>query len=251
MVPAGRRIGAMFSRVDGSMATAARSRRTNGRAVLAREGVAAVVGTRRCRKDEPKRSVGNTGNTGNTRNTGNPLPESSALDSSTISGASVYRPAAGLRRMGWRKWAETGGNSWSARPALRIEGMTGEAWRKDQNDHHDLAQPALQQVAGDPRASAPQGNRTHDPGVSQAAGEHGRSREADRPGGWRCEGSDARWRTGVQEARQEESRSWQSRHCQGDRRASHPVAATDRGVRQACRHRPAARSGVAASEIAS
>src|ERR1700704_2304472 len=153
MVPAGRRIGAMFSRVDGSMATAARSRRMNGRAVLAREGVPAVVVTRRCRKDEPKRSVGNTGNTGN------PLPESSALDSSTISGASVYRPAAGLCRMGWRKWAETGGNSWSARPALRIEGMTGEAWRKDQNDHHDLAQPALQQVAGDPRASAPQGNR--------------------------------------------------------------------------------------------
>ena len=31
----------MFSRVDGSMATAARSRRTGGRAVLAREGVQA------------------------------------------------------------------------------------------------------------------------------------------------------------------------------------------------------------------
>jgi hypothetical protein len=59
----------MFSRVDGSMATAARSRRTGGRAVLAREGVPAVLAARRCRKDEPKRSVGNTGNTGN------PLPE--------------------------------------------------------------------------------------------------------------------------------------------------------------------------------
>ena len=45
----------MFSRVDGSMATAARARRTGGRAVLAREEVPAVSATRRCRKDEPKK----------------------------------------------------------------------------------------------------------------------------------------------------------------------------------------------------
>ena len=50
----------MFSRVDGSMATAARA--ANGRA---RAGVPAVLATRCCRKDEPKRTGGNTGNTGN------------------------------------------------------------------------------------------------------------------------------------------------------------------------------------------
>ena len=94
----------MFGHVDGSMATAARSRLTGGRAVLAREGMPAMLATRRRRK-QPKRSGGNTGNTGN------PLPQSGAPDSSTILGASVYPPAAGLRRMGWRKWAETGGNS--------------------------------------------------------------------------------------------------------------------------------------------
>jgi hypothetical protein len=50
---------------------------------------------------QAKRSGGNTGNTGN------PLPQSGASDSSTISSASVYPPAAGLRRVGL---AETGGN---------------------------------------------------------------------------------------------------------------------------------------------
>jgi hypothetical protein len=94
----------MFGHVDGSMATAARSRLTGGRAVLAREGMPAMLATRRCRKP-PERSGGNTGNTRN------PLSQSGAPDSSTITGASVYPPAAGLRRMGWRKWAETGGNS--------------------------------------------------------------------------------------------------------------------------------------------
>jgi hypothetical protein len=35
----------MFGHVDGSMATAARSRRTGGRAVLAREGMPAMLAT--------------------------------------------------------------------------------------------------------------------------------------------------------------------------------------------------------------
>ena len=94
----------MFSHVDGSMATAPRSRRMGGHTMPAREGVPAVLAPRRCRTDEAKRSGGNTGNTGN------PLPPSGVPNSSMMSGASVYAPAAGLRRMGWRKWAETTGN---------------------------------------------------------------------------------------------------------------------------------------------
>jgi hypothetical protein len=90
----------MFGHVDGSMATAARSRRTGGRAVLAREGMPAMLATRRCRK-QPKRSGGNTGNTGN------PLPQSGAPDSSTISGASVYPPGGRFAPDGL---AEMGGN---------------------------------------------------------------------------------------------------------------------------------------------
>jgi hypothetical protein len=91
----GGRIGAMFSRVDGSMATASRSRRTDGHAVPA------VLATWRCRKDQPKRFGGNTGNTGN------PLPQSGAPDSSTISGASVYPPGGRFAPDGL---AEMGGN---------------------------------------------------------------------------------------------------------------------------------------------
>jgi hypothetical protein len=106
MLLAGRRIGAMFGRLDGSMATAARPRRTGGRAVLARAGVPA----RRCRKDEPKRTGGNTGK---------PLPEFGAPDSSTTSGASVYRPGGQFAPDGA---AEMGGN----RRKLPAEDLLGK-----------------------------------------------------------------------------------------------------------------------------
>jgi hypothetical protein len=58
MILVGRRIGAMSvaSMVCGSGSSLA----AGGRAVPAREGVPAVLATRRCRKEEPKRSVGNT-----------------------------------------------------------------------------------------------------------------------------------------------------------------------------------------------
>ena len=91
----------MFSHVDGSMATAARA--ANGRA---RAGVPAVLATRCCRKDEPKRTGGNTGNTGN------PLAGiRRARFRQRYQALRCIRRAAGLRRMGRRKWAETGGNS--------------------------------------------------------------------------------------------------------------------------------------------
>jgi hypothetical protein len=111
----------MFGRVDGSMARAARSRRTGGRAVLAR---ASSAGNPALPADEPKGTGGNTGNTGN------PLPESGALDSSTLSGtwgASAgdrFAPD-GLAEMGgnWRKLPE-------GTPALRIRGYDGAGWEK-------------------------------------------------------------------------------------------------------------------------
>src|SRR5260370_35270472 len=60
-------------------------------------------------------------------------------------------------------------------PVRASEGAeTGEAWRERQGEHHDLAHPALQQVAADPRASAPQGNRTRDPRVSQTTPDQSR-----------------------------------------------------------------------------
>jgi hypothetical protein len=95
----------MFSRVDGSMATAARSRRTGGRAVLAREGVPAVLAARRRRKDEPKRSVGNTGNTGNT---GNPLPEAGWADGNwrKLLECTTSPPNRGYDRRGMEKGSE-------------------------------------------------------------------------------------------------------------------------------------------------
>jgi hypothetical protein len=133
----GRRIGAMFGRVDGSMTTAPRPRRTGGHAVPAPEGMPAVLATRRCRKDQPKRSGGNTGNTGN------PLPQSGASDSSTISGASVYPPAAGLRRVGL---AETGGNPPES--------------RKEERSHHLLSLSSLTRASRSPPLRSAKSIRT-------------------------------------------------------------------------------------------
>jgi hypothetical protein len=79
----GKGIGGMFSRVDGSMATAERVRPTGGRAASAREGMSAA---RRCRKHQPKRSAGNTGNTGNSP------PKSGVF-------CSLWPPLAALRHM--------------------------------------------------------------------------------------------------------------------------------------------------------
>jgi hypothetical protein len=76
----------------------------DGRARRAgREGLPAVLATRRCRKDQPKTSAGNTGNTGN------PRPQPGASDSSTISSALVY-PAP-------RPWRGTAGDRRSAGPS--------------------------------------------------------------------------------------------------------------------------------------
>src|SRR4029077_16309876 len=140
-----RRTGAMFSRVDGSMATAAPARRTGGGRRGGRRGgrgrrgtrarrrgraqVPAVSVTRRCRKDEPKkdepkRSAGNTGNTGNPcRNLARPIHQ-------RYQALRWIGRAAGLRRMGGRKLAETGGNSRSGPPALRNRGYDGGGMEK-------------------------------------------------------------------------------------------------------------------------
>ena len=117
----GKRIGGMFRRVDGSMATAERVRPTGGRAASVRQGMPASSAARRCRKHQPKRSAGNTGNTGNS------LPKSGVFCSSTISGDSLWPPPAALRRMVPQKPAETGGNPWMSPQARRHRGMEGRA----------------------------------------------------------------------------------------------------------------------------
>jgi hypothetical protein len=136
----GRRIGAMFGRVDGSMTTAPRPRRTGGHAVPAPEGMPAVLATRRCRKDQPKRSGGNTGNTGN------PLPQSGASDSSRYQAHRCICRRPVCAGWAWRKLAETGGNPPES--------------RKEERSHHLLSLSSLTRASRSPPLRSAKSIRT-------------------------------------------------------------------------------------------
>src|SRR5215211_3736255 len=84
--------------------------------------------------------------------------------------------------------------------------LTGEVeeGRGRRNDHYDLAQPALQQIARDARAPEEERRSASHSRIPQGAAQQGRGREAPGHGGRRAGSADPRRRGRIQGAQEEE-----------------------------------------------